>query len=107
MKKTIIASAIGAALLISGQSAMADEIGQKVYKTTCFACHMTGAAGAPKVGDTAAWAPRIAQGIDTLTEHAINGFKGSTGFMPPRGGRGNLSDEEVKGAIEYMVSQSQ
>lgn len=107
MKKSIIASAIGAALLISGQSAMADEIGQKVYKTTCFACHMTGAAGAPKVGDKANWAPRIAQGMDTLKSHAISGFKGNSGFMPPRGGRGDLSDDEIGAAIEYMVSQSQ
>lgn len=106
MKKTMIASLVGASMLVAG-NVMADEIGQKVYKQTCFACHMTGAAGAPKVGDKANWAPRIAQGVDTLKQHATNGFKGNSGFMPPRGGNGGLSDEEVASAVEYMVSQSQ
>jgi len=77
--------------------------GESVYKGTCMACHATGAAGAPKVGDKAAWAPRIKQGIDTLLKHATGGFKA----MPPRGGNASLSDEAVKAAIEYMVSKSQ
>ncbi len=77
--------------------------GESVYKGTCMACHATGAAGAPKVGDKAAWKPRIDQGMDTLLKHAIGGFKA----MPPKGGNANLSDEAVKAAIEYMLSQSQ
>lgn len=77
--------------------------GESVYRGTCMACHATGAAGAPKVGDKAAWAPRIKQGIDTLLKHATGGFKA----MPPRGGNASLSDEAVKAAIEYMVSKSQ
>ena len=72
------------------------------YQATCFACHGTGAAGAPKLGDKAAWKKRIAQGKSTLYEHALNGFKG----MPPRGGNGSLSDEAVQGVVDYMVSQA-
>jgi len=77
--------------------------GESVFKGTCSACHATGAAGAPKVGDKAAWAPRIKQGIDTLLKHATGGYKA----MPPRGGNASLSDEAVKAAIKYMVSKSQ
>ena len=71
------------------------------YQSACFACHGTGAAGAPKLGDKGAWQPRIAQGKDTLYSHALNGFKG----MPPKGGRGDLSDDVVKAVVDYMVSQ--
>ncbi len=80
--------------------------GEEVFKTVCTACHGTGAAGAPKFGDKAAWAPRIKQGMDTLFSHATQGFAGKTGVMPPRGTCGNCSDSEIKGAIEYMTSHS-
>ncbi|MBU1191199.1 MAG: c-type cytochrome [Gammaproteobacteria bacterium] len=83
------------------------EQGQTVYQGKCQACHATGAAGAPKNGDKANWAPRIAQGMDTLNKHAIEGFKGAVGYMPPKGGFTALSDDEVKAAVAYMVSQSQ
>ena len=61
---------------------------------------------APKTGDKAAWKARIAQGDKVLNEHAIKGFKGSTGFMPAKGGRADLSDADVKSAVAYMVAQS-
>jgi cytochrome c5 len=77
--------------------------GKKVYDTACAACHTPGVAGAPKLGDKAAWAPRIKQGADTLYAHAIKGFQGQTGFMPPRGGS-SASDEEVMAAVDYMMS---
>ncbi|MBK8970872.1 MAG: cytochrome c5 family protein [Hahellaceae bacterium] len=77
--------------------------GDEIYNGKCMACHATGAAGAPKVGDAAAWAPRIAQGIDTLVGHAINGFNA----MPPRGTCADCSDDEIKATVEYMVGQSQ
>jgi len=80
--------------------------GQDVYQSTCFACHGTGAAGAPMVGDAAAWGPRAAQGIDTLLSHAVNGFTGSKGMMPARGTCGNCSDDDLKAAVEYMVENS-
>jgi cytochrome c5 len=76
--------------------------GQDIYQSTCFACHGTGAAGAPKFGDAAAWAPRISQGTDTLLNHAINGLRA----MPPRGTCANCSDDDLKAAIEYMVENS-
>jgi cytochrome c5 len=80
---------------------------EQVYNQACTACHGAGIAGAPKVGDTANWKSRIAQGMDTLVKHAIEGYQGSTGFMPPKGGRGDLSDDEVRAAVEYMVERSQ
>jgi cytochrome c5 len=102
MKKSIITAAVGVAFMISGQAAMAD--GKATYDTACFACHATGAAGAPKFADKAAWAPRIAQGMDVLHDHAIKGYQGKTGFMPAKGGRADLSDDVVKAAVEYMVN---
>jgi cytochrome c5 len=80
--------------------------GKQVYDSACFACHATGAAGAPKFGDKAAWAPRIAQGMDTLITHALNGFQGATGVMPPRGTCAACSDDELKAAITYMVDNA-
>lgn len=103
MKKSIIAAAMGAALVTSG--AMAAD-GKAVFDGACFACHLTGAAGSPKFGDKAAWAPRIAQGMDVLKQHALNGYKGNSGFMPAKGGRADLSDDDVAAAIEYMVSKA-
>jgi cytochrome c5 len=104
MKKAIITSAIGAAFLFSG-AAMAD--GKGTFDTVCFACHATGVAGAPKVGDKANWAPRIAQGMDVLKQHANQGFQGKSGVMPAKGGRVDLADDVIGAAVEYMVSQSQ
>ena len=80
--------------------------GQDVYQQACAACHGAGVAGAPKLGDAAAWGDRIAQGSDTLYDHAINGFQGSAGYMPPKGGRADLADEAIKAAVDYMVDNS-
>jgi cytochrome c5 len=77
--------------------------GQKIYQTSCQACHATGAAGAPKLGDKEAWAPRIAQGTDTLVASVMNGKNA----MPPKGACASCSDEDIKAAVEYMVSESQ
>ncbi len=84
----------------------ADMSGEEVYNTACSACHAAGIAGAPKFGDAAAWAPRIGQGMDTMVSHAIKGFQGKAGYMPPKGGRTDLSDEAVRSAVEYMVNNS-
>ena len=75
--------------------------GESVYQTNCVACHAAGVAGAPKLGDTTAWEPRIAQGIEVLYEHAINGFN----TMPAKGGNTSLSDDAVKAAVDYMLGQ--
>ena len=73
--------------------------GEQVYQAACFACHGTGALGAPKSADD--WAPRIANGMDTLLDHAINGFNA----MPPKGTCMDCSDEEISAAIDFMTSK--
>ena len=80
--------------------------GPQVYNTACLACHSTGVAGAPVVGDVAQWTDRIAQGVDVLKQHAIEGYNGSTGSMPAKGGRVDLSDDEVDSAVDYMIDES-
>lgn len=82
--------------------AAAPRTGEQVYTSNCAACHASGAAGAPKFGDAAAWAPRIAQGMDTLFTHASSGLNA----MPPKGLCMTCSDDELKAAIEYMVDHS-
>ncbi len=84
-----------------------DDPGKAVYDGACAACHGAGLAGAPKVGDKTAWQARIAQGEEVLLKHAIEGFQGSGGVMPPKGGRDDLKDDEVTAAVRYMVTQSQ
>ncbi len=95
-------------LLGTASSAIAADLsaGEGVYKQACFVCHGAGVAGAPKIGNQSAWAPRIDKGMDTLVSHAIHGFQGNSGVMPPKGGRTDLSDEQVADAVAYMVSQS-
>jgi cytochrome c5 len=88
------------------QVAQAGGAGKKVYDSACTACHAAGVAGAPKLGDKAAWSPRIAQGMDMLYTHSIKGFTGKAGMMPPKGGFMNLSDADVKAAVDYMVSKA-
>jgi len=110
-----VAGADNSALAIEAPPAPAGEApivaaapadGKATYDMACSACHAAGIAGAPKVGDKAAWATRIAQGMSTLHQHAIKGYQGSAGVMPAKGGRADLSDDIVKAASEYMVSQS-
>ena len=81
--------------------------GTELFQQTCSACHGQGIAGAPRAGDKAAWAPRIAEGKAVLYEHAIKGFTGSAGTMPPKGGRTDVSDDLVKQAVDYMVKMAQ
>ena len=74
---------------------------EELYQGACLACHNTGAAGAPKLGDPAAWSERLGKGVDALVASAINGI----GAMPPRGGS-QLSDDEVRAAVEYLLDNS-
>ena len=85
--------------------AEAGRSGEDVYNAACMACHLTGAAGAPKLGDVAAWADRLAKGTDALYDTGINGVPG-TGMMA-KGGCMNCSDAEVKAAVDYMIAGSQ
>ena len=78
--------------------------GKALFEQTCSACHGPGVAGAPKAGDKAAWAPHIAKGLATLYAHALHGFQGATGIMPPKGGQTGVPDAVVEQAVNYMVS---
>jgi len=82
---------------------LAADAGKNLYSTACIACHGAGIAGAPKLGDKAAWAARIKQGNAVMYEHAIKGFQGKAGMMPPKGGS-SASDDEVKAAVDYMAN---
>ena len=85
-------------------TAAADLTGEQVYNQACVACHGAGVAGAPKLGDKAAWAPRIAQGMDTLHAHALQGYQGKAGYMPPKGGRTDLSDQSILNGVDYIIA---
>jgi cytochrome c5 len=87
-------------------AAPVNTVGEGVYKKTCVMCHGSGVGGAPKVGDAADWGARAAKGVDQLYAHAIAGFTGEKGMMPPKGGSAALTDDEVKAAVDFMVSKS-
>ena len=77
-----------------------------LYDTSCAACHDSGMMGAPKPGDKAAWAPRIAQGVPLLISHASKGFQGKVGMMPAKGGKATLTDAEITSIVNYMADRS-
>lgn len=83
------------------------EAGRRVWRETCRPCHGTGLAGAPRIEDRDAWAPRIEKGMDVLLEHALHGYQGPSGTeMPARGGNADLTDEQVAAALAFVVSRS-
>jgi cytochrome c5 len=84
-------------------AAAAGSSGEDVYNRTCVACHASGAAGAPKLGDKAAWEPRTAQGMDALMNSVLNGKNA----MPPRGTCASCSDDELRATVEFMISKAQ
>jgi cytochrome c5 len=96
-----VAAAASAAAGAAQVSAPAADAGKALYESACQACHVAGVAGAPKLGDKAAWAPRLAAGIDGLTASVIKG----KGAMPPKGGS-SASDADIKAAVQYMVNAS-
>jgi len=97
-------SLIAMAVLMSGSAGtlLAQEP-EQIYNTYCKACHAAGVAGAPKLDDAAAWAPRIEKGMDTLMDHVVNGFNA----MPPKGTCMSCSEADLKATVEYMIGQSQ
>ena len=97
------AAPVAAATPVAGPAVASADTGKKAYDTACFACHGAGIAGAPKFGDKAAWSARIGQGSSVLYDHAIKGFQGKAGVMPPKGGSA-LPDADVKAAVDYMVA---
>lgn len=87
---------------VAASAGGAAKTGEQVFNTTCTSCHSTGAAGAPKVGDAAAWEPRLTERTkEGLYKSAVGGFKG----MPPKGLCFACSDDELKGAVDYMLSK--
>jgi len=90
---------------VAAASSASDEpmSGDQVYTNVCAACHGSGVLNAPRLGNTGDWAPRIEKGVDTLYNHAINGFN----TMPPKGGNASLSDEEVQAAVDHMLASVQ
>src|SRR5262245_631448 len=93
------------ARVVFGEAAVGPRVaktGEEVYKQVCAACHTAGVANAPKLGDKAAWADHIKEGLDKLVKNAISGIKA----MPPRGGNPDLSDYEVARAVVYMANQA-
>ena len=91
---------------VAAQSAVAPAGGlggpEQIYKTYCFVCHDSGVAGAPKLGDDAAWSPRVATGIDTLVEHVTKGYNA----MPPMGTCSACSEADLKATVDYMIGAS-
>jgi len=84
------------------------EQGREIWMATCAQCHIRGLGGAPKIGDIAAWAPRIAKGKEVLYDHALHGFVGpQLNEMPAKGGFTDLTDDEVKLAVDFVVFASQ
>ncbi|HIF18699.1 MAG TPA: c-type cytochrome [Cycloclasticus sp.] len=77
--------------------------GKATYTTSCLVCHGSGVAGAPTLDDKESWNKRLEQGVDTVVKHAIKGFMGESGMMPPKGGNLSLSDQQVKDAVQYML----
>lgn len=96
------AAAAQAVAVATAAPAAARLTGEQVYNTACFACHGAGVGGAPKRGDSADWGARNAQGRSTLNKHALEGFQGKKGYMPPKGGRADLSDDEIIDAVGFM-----
>lgn len=96
------AGAVAMAVQEAAAPVAAKLTGEQVYNTACFACHGAGVGGAPKLGDAAAWQPRLAQGPATLNKHAIEGFQGQAGVMPAKGGRVDLSDDEIIAAVKFL-----
>ncbi len=104
-RAAIVAAAEAAKLAMAGQVAYDGTLdGAVIYQNLCGACHQSGAGGAPLMTKDA-WAPRVAQGLDTLVKHAIEGFQGAAGIMPAKGGNPALTDEQVRASVEYMVGQ--
>ena len=90
---------LGSGIALMSINAFAAD-GKAVYDKTCVACHASGVANAPKLGDKAAWAPRVGQGRDALVATVVKG----KGAMPPKAGNAELKDDEIKAAVEYMLA---
>ena len=99
--RPICASIFGPGLLLFSVHALAAD-GKTVYTQICAACHATGVADAPRLGDKSAWAPRVSKGRDAMIASVLKG----KGAMPPKGGNASLTDEDAKSAMDFMLGQA-
>jgi cytochrome c5 len=97
---------VGTVVVADASAPRGNLTGEQVNAQVCKTCHEGGLAGAPKTGDKAAWTPRIAQGEKMLVQHAVAGFQGKVGIMPPKGGNADLTDDEVHRAVVYLANQA-
>jgi cytochrome c5 len=98
---------VAAPAVVTPQPVAAKMTGPQVYNAACTACHATGVGGAPVLGAADQWGTRIDQGRDTLNVHVLEGYQGELGYMPPKGGRLDLSDEEILAALDFMLEELQ
>ncbi len=103
MVAATVATPVPAVAPPAAAAAATSDVGEKIYKQACAACHIAGVAGAPKFGDKTAWAPRIATGMDAMVAAVISG----KGIMPPKGGAAGASDADLRAATQYMVNAAQ
>jgi cytochrome c5 len=96
----VVVAAPAPAVAAAASATVTAAAGEALYKQACAVCHVAGVAGAPKLGDKAAWAPRLGAGVDGLTASVIKG----KGAMPPKGGAGSASDAEIRASVEYMLA---
>ena len=95
-------SSAAAQTVAAAGGAVDPAAGEKVYQSACFACHLSGAAGAPKIDDPAAWEPRLGQGMAGLLQSVTNG----KGAMPPKGGFAHLTEDEIRNAVQFMLDKA-
>jgi cytochrome c5 len=99
--------AVGSAIALNLIAACSSDIPPPpVYVSSCMPCHGQGLGGAPKTGDKEDWARRVGKGLGKVRENAVNGFEGGTGVMPAKGGRADLTDEEIVAIVDYMIEAS-
>ncbi len=99
----LVIEATGPKVVAAPVTMLAVMSGEETYKMTCSTCHAAGVGGAPKYGDKKDWAPRLAEGVAKLRQHALLGLQDEGGVMPPKGGRPDLPDQSVENAVDYML----
>ncbi len=109
ISKLVLMVLLGCKEETAAEKKVAEEIspGEQIWKANCKVCHLQGVGGAPPIGNKKAWQHRVGQPLDTLVSHALNGYSSSPDTqMPARGGNEQLSDEDIRAAVTYMVSKS-
>ena len=106
MSRFLLAIVLFALTFSDAMAAYDLNAGKAVYDKACVVCHKTGMGGTPKLGDKAAWAPRIAKGMDLLITQSIKGFQGKTGLMPAKGGNLEFTDAQIGNSVAYIVEHS-